>query len=290
VTGPPPATHGAGRADGGDDGPVTIRPLTEYAELRRCVELQQRIWGPEFGELVPPAILWVAGHIGGVVAGAFDDDGRMLGFVFGLTGCRDGEPFHWSDMLAVDETARGRGLARKLKRYQRETLLHRDVTRVGWTFDPLESRNAFLNFARLGVTARRYVRDCYGQSASPLHHDLGTDRLIADWRLASPRVRLRMDRGDPPPVAPDVAGLEVVNPGGAEPRLDLEADALRLHIPADVQALKARDPAAVRHWRLTTRLAFETYLARGYEVLEFVRDTAAVGSYVLARADTADPS
>jgi predicted GNAT superfamily acetyltransferase len=154
---------------------IAVRPLVEFDDLRRCVEFQERIWGAGFNELVPAAILWVAANTGGIVAAAVDDRDDFAGFIFGITGWRDREPIHWSDMLAVRQDLRGRGIGIMLKRYQRDTLLERGVLKATWTFDPLESRNAHLNLTRLGATAREYRRDCYGPGTSPLH-SLGTDR------------------------------------------------------------------------------------------------------------------
>lgn len=170
----------------------TIRPLADYAEMKRAVEFQRVIWGSNFSELVPAVIFWAAARTGGIIAGAFDASGEMSGLVFGITGWDGSRPIHWSDMLGVHPAARGRGLGLALKRYQRERLLETGVTRVNWTFDPLEARNAHINFARLGVTAREYIRDAYGASTSPLHRGIGTDRLVAEWHLDSGRVRRRM--------------------------------------------------------------------------------------------------
>ena len=47
------------------------------------------------------SILLVAQKVGGVAAGAFDGQGKLMGFVFGLTGVENGAIVHWSDMLAV---------------------------------------------------------------------------------------------------------------------------------------------------------------------------------------------
>jgi chorismate synthase len=259
---------------------VHVRELVGPDELRRCVALQKRIWGEQFAELVPAAILWVAQRTGGIVAGAFDDSGRMLGFVFGMSGFVDARPLHWSDMLAVEPDARGRGTGTRLKRYQRDTLLRRGIEHVAWTFDPLESRNAWINFAHLGITAHEYVRDCYGHSDSPLHAGLGTDRLIASWALGSERVRERMEGAAGPPPAATWAAAPVAN--GAMLRLDLDAPAVRVRIPADVQQLKREQPDAALVWRDSTRAAFETYFARGYEAVELVRE-GGVSSYVLVR-------
>ena len=63
--------------------------------------------------------------------------GRMLGFVFGLTGVRDGRLVHWSDMLAVREEARGKQLGERLKHYQRDV-----VRAIGVRDDVLDVRSA----------------------------------------------------------------------------------------------------------------------------------------------------
>jgi chorismate synthase len=260
----------------------TIRPLADYAEMKRAVEFQRVIWGSSFAELVPAVVFWAAARNGGVVAGAFDASGDMLGLVFGFTGWDGVRPIHWSDMLGVHPSARGRGLGLALKRYQRERLLESGITLAQWTFDPLEARNAHINFARLGVTAREYIRDCYGASTSPLHRGIGTDRLVADWDLTSERVRNRMEGGAREPAHP--LDGPVINPEGESPRLDLTEARLWLRIPSEIQKLKERDAVAARRWREYTRTAFEAYLSRGYEVRELVRDEDG-SRYLLSSAD-----
>jgi predicted GNAT superfamily acetyltransferase len=263
-----------------------IREITDYAEMKRAVEFQRVIWGPAFSELVPAAVFWFGNRIGAVLAGAFDAKDTMVGLLFGVTGWNGSEPVHWSDMLAVHPSARGRGVGIALKRYQRERLLGDGVRIVNWTFDPLESRNAHINFARLGVTAHEYVRDCYGVSASPLHRGIGTDRLVAHWVLDSDRVRLRMEGRhvhDPN----DVGELElpVINVPGDEVRLDLHDERLLLRIPADIQGLKERDEVTARRWRDQTRSVFEGYFGRGYRAVDLLRLDGESSAYLLSRRD-----
>lgn len=253
-----------------------IRPLADYAEMKRAVEFQRVIWGSSFTELVPAVIFWAAARTGGIVAGAFGESGEIAGLIFGITGWDGDRPIHWSDMLGVHPAARGRGLGLALKRYQRDRLLEAGITRVNWTFDPLEARNAHINFARLGVTAREYIRDAYGAGTSPLHRGIGTDRLVAEWVLDSDRVRHRMGGADvlqaPAPLPGPAAEAPVVNPGTDAPRLDHHERQLWLRIPPEIQKLKERDAVAARRWREYTRAAFEAYLGRGYEVTDLVRD------------------
>ena len=229
---------------------MIIRPLANRSEMEQCVELQRTTWGPDFNETVPPAILWVAQETGGVASGAFTPDGRLLGFVFGVSGVRDRRLVHWSDMLAVHPEARGMGLGVALKLHQRELLLERGIEVVHWTFEPLEARNAWLNFRRLGIVVREYMRDVYGDTGSDLHAGIGTDRLLAEWHIGSPRVAARVD-GRP----------ELTPMDGAE----------RITVPADIQALKRSSPAAARELRAATRAAFEDYLGRGWVVVDAER-------------------
>jgi predicted GNAT superfamily acetyltransferase len=265
--------------------PVRIRDLTEYDDLLQCVTIQQRTWGSDFSEIVPAAILWIATRTGGIVAGAFDDTDTMIGFLFGLSGFRDGRPVHWSDMLAVAPEARGAGVGQALKAHQRTTLLSRGIREACWTFDPLESRNAHINLCRLGGFSREYIRDCYGASHSPLHAGLPTDRLVITWNLDAPRVRKRMEGSGS---TLDMAGAALINERLLEPRTDLVAPLLRLRIPADIQRIKAEAPDQALAWRYAVRTALECYIGKGYAVTELVREESAYSSYLLVRDDAAN--
>jgi predicted GNAT superfamily acetyltransferase len=267
---------------------VAIRPLAGPAEYRACVALQRRTWGESFDEVVPPSMLMVAQEMGGVASGAFDGE-RLAGFVFGISGVRDGRPAHWSDMLAVDPEYRGRGLGRRLKLHQRERLLGLGVERMHWTFDPLEARNAHLNLTRLGATASSYRRDAYGDSPSPLHAGIGTDRLVADWDLASARVRDRIaGTAEPARAGDDAQAVLAAEPGGAFPRPGAfrpqpGADAVLVAVPADIQALKGQDAALARAWRLAVREALEWGFEQGLVAVELERTGSGACAYTLTR-------
>ncbi|HVQ47962.1 MAG TPA: hypothetical protein VMS62_14130, partial [Gemmatimonadales bacterium] len=166
---------------------IVIRRVETQAEYEECVRIQDETWGAGFSERVPSAILKVAQYLGGVTAAAFDSEGadaRILGFVFGMTGVRDGQLVHWSDMLAVRPEARDHGIGRRLKLYQRSLVAELGVTQILWTFDPLVSRNAHLNLNALGARVTDYVPDMYGaDTGSALHQGIGTDRFVVAWEV-----------------------------------------------------------------------------------------------------------
>lgn len=288
---------------------LTIRPLDGRADFLQCVRLQEVVWGEGFDERVPPAILEVARTLGGVATGAFDG-GELVGFVFGLTGLRDGRLEHWSDMLAVHPRFRGRGIGLRLKLDQRRELLERGVTRAGWTFDPLEARNATLNLNRLGAVGARYREDVYGSSTSPLHSGIGTDRLVVQWDLGNPLPRGRLDLG-PRMEAPGVVQLleplprgseeALVAPGSVRSSAELSGSGpagkagghpppVTIAVPADLQELKARDTELARAWRTATRTAFGVGLREGRVVVGGAYDPLQpVYRYLLSAAVPGNP-
>lgn len=281
-----------------------LRPLRGLDEYRACVSLQHETWGAGFSENVPVVMLMVSQRLGGVSAGAFDRDGRLAGFVFGITGVEDGEVVHWSDMLAVRPEHRNSGLGIALKAYQRHRMLDMGVNRIYWTFDPLQSKNAWINMGRLGAVSTEYVVDMYGVSDSPLHAGIGTDRLVVRWEIATIRVEARLARSDRLPNHADIAavpsalspilaperpvdvppeGSIPVLPAPGEPELaHTEAGSVTVALPSDIDALKARDPDLARRWRHATRSTLSSYIDAGFEVRELVRG-APVSWYVLER-------
>jgi predicted GNAT superfamily acetyltransferase len=267
----------------------TIRSFETIEEFRECVDLQEETWGQGFSERVPPAILKVSQILGGVSAGAYAADGGLVGFVFGMTGLRGGELVHWSDMLAVREEARDSGLGTKLKAYQRDRVMELGVKRMHWTFDPLQSRNAYLNFAKLGIVVREYARDMYGQTDSPLHRGIGTDRMIPLWLLESERVARRLEGtevftisdADSTPYALRGSGSSE-DPAPLDPVLNIDSDRLLVSIPSDVAGMLDRSAELALEWRLATRTVFTHYLAAGYEARELLRADH-TSDYLLAK-------
>lgn len=267
-----------------------VRSIATPAEFEGCAALQVAIWGERFSECIPAGFLKVAQRYGGTVLGAFRPDGTLCGFVFGFTGLEAGVPVHWSDMLAVLPEDRGTGLGRRLKLAQRMAVLALGITRMRWSFDPLESRNAYLNFSRLGVMAEQYEVNMYGDTDSPLHEGIGTDRLIALWELDSDRVRDRVELGACPPGREILTGAVPVHRprelGGAlhpgEPELGLDAPRLTVAIPTSIQEVRATSPHSAVAWRRVTAAALGSYLGRGWRITELVRDDA-VSHYLLER-------
>jgi predicted GNAT superfamily acetyltransferase len=259
---------------------VTIRRVVTMAEYEECVAIERETWGIQFTEAVPTTILRIAQEVGGVTAAAFDPNGKMLGFVFGITGVRDGELAHWSDMLAVRVRARDLGLGKRLKAYQRELLIEIGVRTMYWTYDPLVARNAYLNLEQLGARVTEYRPNFYGEdTGSVMHAALGTDRFIVAWRLDEPHKPRVLDA--------DWTKAPIISK--TPPATLPDSERVRIAIPDDIFAVLDTDPKAAHAWRETTRTAFMTYRDRGYTVAGFSRaNDADPATYLLTR--TNEPS
>ncbi len=178
---------------------ISIRELSAEPELREAVALQKTIWGFDDADLLPFRMFVVATRIGGQLLGAFDES-RMIAFCLAIPGLKAGnKPYLHSHMLGVLPEYRNAGVGRQLKLRQKEDALARRIDLIEWTFDPLDLKNAYFNIERLGAIVRRYVRNQYGISSSLLHGRVPTDRCVAEWWIAKPRVKVEvMDRIEVP--------------------------------------------------------------------------------------------
>jgi len=279
---------------------IHIKKLTTIQQFRQGEELQEQVWGMSDTDVVPLHLLLTAQKNGGLVLGAFDEEGRMIGLLFGFLGARDTtarQLKHCSHMMGVLEGWRGEGVGYRLKLAQREHALAQGLELVTWTYDPLESLNAALNIGKLGTVCNTYFRDLYGEMEDGLNVGLSTDRFQVEWWITSQRVVHRLAIGGYRPSldAALESGAQVLNPATAGPDglvrpssvpLEPTAETVLVEIPAHVQAIKAADIEMARHWRAQTRELFERCFAAGYTVTEFisqVRDNLRRSYYVLQR-------
>jgi len=264
------------------------RPLNTLEEFRECERIQQEVWGTigASGE-----VLAVTQKYGGAVLGAFV--GReLVGFLYAFLARRKGRLIHWSHMMAVREGFRDIGLGLRMKLLHRRIALAQGIKSICWTYDPLQSRNAYFNIARLGASIEEYIVDCYGRFPSAIEKGLPSDRLVVDWRIASPAVARRLRQGAAQRTAADIERVNDtrVNPQGwlenTNLHLNLRAPRLLVEIPPDTDAMRAQDPELSLRWRMQTRRIFQRYFAAGYRVGDFIVPSAAKAGgcfYLLAR-------
>lgn len=238
---------------------ITIRELAEREEFEQAVELQRTIWSFSDLELIPVRFFIVASKVGGQVLGAFDGN-RMVGFLLAVPGIkRGGQSYLHSQMLGILPDYRDHGLGRRMKLRQRDIALARGIQLIEWTFDPLESRNAFFNLHRLGAIVRRYVPNQYGRTSSALHSGLPTDRFIAEWWIGSDHV-INVLSGESAPIEP----------------------LARIPLPLDIGTLRHESPEKAREVQKSIHEACQEYFLQDLAIVGFEKTDNDFG-YLLTR-------
>jgi predicted GNAT superfamily acetyltransferase len=268
---------------------IGIRTLHTSEEFAAAVELQKVYWGEDMSDQVPSHMLLSIARYGGHVHGAFDGD-KMVGLLIGFLGAH----YHsdtddattclliMSKRMVVLPAYRGQKIGENLKLAQRDFARQHHVQLVSWTFDPLLSRNAYLNLHKLGAIGQEYVVDFFGSGAS--NPVMNADRLVANWWVNHPHLE------KPAPVNlfhTPIANAVSLTEGGLliphEFRLP-EHDVLRLEIPEEFLALERIDPVLGKQWRDYIRFAFQRLLEAGYIATDFMRVENRV-FYVFTRDD-----
>lgn len=257
---------------------IRIEPASDPASCRAIEDVQREVWGlPERG-VVPAEQVRAILHNGGMLLLARDGD-DLVGFCYAFVGVDDGRPIWCSHMLAVRPDWRSQGIGQALKHAQRRLARKRGIDKITWTFDPLQARNAYLNLHRLGVRARRYFVNHYGEMEDDINRGMPTDRLLAEWLV----------RADPPP---HTAGREWILPahtsGGLPRPGDARADIAEagglVAVPSDITPLRTADPDLLDQWRLALRSTLQKAFAAGLVAVDLERDAGeGICAYVLGR-------
>lgn len=279
--------------------PITIRPVKTAADCEPIEAITLAAWGAGLESAVPDHLLVTLAKNNGTVLLAWDDD-RPIGFCFtfpAFVGDRvDSADFqlkHCSHMAAVLPEYQGHGIGEQLKWAQRDAVLDQGIDLITWTYDPLESANAYLNLCKLGVVCNTYLRNVYGNLNDTLNYGLATDRFQVDWWLTTPGVLER--RAGTCPIQSDgarfVNTIHIVNdllrPTGMDLSLcgeSAESPCL-VAIPRQFQVLKKADSGLAIAWRDHTRAIFEHAFASGYTATGFINNVTH-GSYVLTKPMT----
>lgn len=277
-----------------------IRLLESPEDMNSIEELQRAVWPGSETDVVPAHMLITALHNGGLVIGAFHG-GQIIGFVFGFPGLEftpDGpRPKHCSHMMGIHPNYRDSGVGFALKRAQWQMVRHQGLDHITWTYDPLLSRNAYLNIAKLGAVCSTYRRSEYGDMRDGLNAGLPSDRFQVDWWIHTRRVERRLGKRPRSPLKlenfskAELQPLYVPSSGTTgllrppEHFAPLEGKLALAEIPSDFGALKDADFSLARDWRFFSREVFETAFASAYIVTDFVYDQSR-SFYVLAHGES----
>ena len=272
-----------------DAAQVTLRELADLADLEAVCSLFFEIWQSAPGN--PPMtveLLRALTKAGNYVSGAFEGD-RMVGACVGFFAAPAEAALH-SHIAGVHRSMAGRSVGFALKLHQRAWAMERGLQAINWTFDPLVSRNAYFNLAKLGAAPIQYLTNFYGGMHDGINGDDDTDRLLLRWELSAPQVvqacagtpyvvdvKTELARGAVIALDRSPEGLPV-SPAGPGPT---SRGTVLVAAPRDIERLRPTDPAQARHWRVAVREVLTTLMAAGGQITGFDKSGWYVVNYDL---------
>lgn len=281
---------------------VQIVPADDPASCRAVEDVQRVVWGGGDRAVVPAEQIRAVAHNGGMLLLARADE-ELVGFCYAFVGICDDRPIWCSHMLAVLPAWRSHRIGQALKLAQRDLARQRGITKITWTFDPLQARNAYINLRRLGAWARRYLVDHYGAMDDAINRGMPTDRLLAEWPVSDEDAGRPVTEQDPQDAASErdprrgdtdrtawLLGVDEAGAGGdpeTSPRPgvlapDASPTGGLIAVPSDIEQLRASDPDLLDTWRLAVRAAFQCAFAMGLTAVDLRRDIRpGVCAYVL---------
>ncbi|WP_134704221.1 GNAT family N-acetyltransferase [Ammoniphilus sp. YIM 78166] len=265
---------------------IWLKKLETLMEFQHMADLERRVWGMD---PLPYHQTLTAAKNGGIVIGAFDQD-QLVGFVYSFPGYANREAYLCSHMMGIDPGYRNQGIGYRLKMKQAEEAQKMGYKRIRWTYDPLESRNGYLNIAKLGAICSDYIENCYGEMNDELNKALPSDRFNVEWWIDHPHALQRKDK-----LSVQADGLLLdwsLRSDGLPQAICKEVDSnpstiLFVPVPEGFQQLKQRDSDLAIEWRLKTRKVFRQHFAEGWAVAHVLRQPEEpVQYYVLVKRES----
>jgi predicted GNAT superfamily acetyltransferase len=267
---------------------IVYREIHDAEELKQVVTLETVVWGMTAADAVPHNMMMAVIHSGGLVNGAYDENGEMVGF--GLCQpMRHGNQWGlWSHMAGVHPRLQGKGIGFGIKQHQRKWALAHDYQLICWTFDPLQRGNANFNLRILKGVTNMHHTNLYGAMTDGINAGMESDRLEIAWRL------------DDPVVSAAAEGNTIEPATNVYPREDFllwsDADGLPqlrdpltvgaayhfAEIPKNLAALKQNSIAQAKDWQIKLRTALQYAFGQGYVAVDFADDGSRCW-YVLRR-------
>jgi predicted GNAT superfamily acetyltransferase len=261
---------------------ISIRRLETVSELKQVQDLEKSVWKDT---PLPIHQTITAINNGGLVLGAFIK-GKLVGFSYAFPGFLNGKVYLCSHMLGILQNYQGLGIGAAIKEAQKKAAIEQGYSLLTWTYDPLESINAFLNLSKLKAICSTYIENCYGDMEDELNNGLPSDRLKVEWWIKSPYLEKTQEwgQGELVKISYDTNMVGFPKLTDTDPSLFMKLETILVPIPKQFQQIKKNDFELALDWRLKTRRLLQTFFSNGYAAVSVLKqDTEPVHYYVLTK-------
>ncbi|MCK5303620.1 MAG: GNAT family N-acetyltransferase [Candidatus Heimdallarchaeota archaeon] len=278
---------------------VEFKELTDYNEFYKIEDIQIDAWGFPDREIVPKRIIYATHRSGGMVIAAYLNQ-EMIGYVWGWIGRSDPYGnFIYSHHNAVVREHQNRGIGIQLKLEQRKWALERNFKTINWTFDPLQSKNCYINLHKLGAISNTYKVKYWGDMHDELNIGIDTDRFYCSWIIDSSHVKkhLNSEFEDYMEIINNKLyhSIKTTSNKGIltvkELDFDIQETIIFAEIPIDFTKIMKSNNELAKEWRKETRKILTHYFNKGYSAIDFIIDKSVTpwkGYHVLKVRESSD--
>lgn len=283
---------------------IRVEQYLRASILNDVVELEKRVWKREgYREVNAPMLYFELAYVtNGLVLTAFDDGiytteerkqmaledpwyggDHPIAFLVCFADFDHNGPFWYGARMGVDQRYQDKSIAEAMVGKLYNCAQERSISRIRWTYDPLQSRNGYIYLRRMGGLVKEIGFNYYSAvfTNDQFNRGISTDRFVVEWDINSERVTKRMQQGEIP-----VFDDSLITPENTINEIDLDELGLERHgekwlfhakaspifieIPYAQDRLLQADRAKAQLLRDKCRALFMHYLARGYVVNDFV--------------------
>jgi predicted GNAT superfamily acetyltransferase len=187
---------------------IRVERYLRATVLNDVVELEKRVWKKEgYREVNAPMLYFELAYLtNGLILTAFDegvyspqeretmakDDpwyegDRPIGFAALFADFDHNGPFWYGARMGVDDRYQDKNVGDALVAALYDSAKERNIPRIRWTFDPLQSRNGYIYLRKMGGLVREIGFNYYSAvfTNDQFNRGISTDRFIVEWMIGS---------------------------------------------------------------------------------------------------------
>ncbi|MCH5586675.1 GNAT family N-acetyltransferase [Shimazuella sp. AN120528] len=258
---------------------AVIKRIHTYGELKEVASIRRELW-PNDGEVALDHMKFISDH-GGIILGAYRDN-QMVGYVYSFPGYRPNKVYLILQNIGVLPAYQHQKIGESLMQYLKEEARSLGYQEIIWTYEPLESVNAYIYLHKMGAVSSEYLKNCYEDD----ENGLSVDRFLTRLDLTDPdqepldipvglieqsyKIDHNMDNHDLSQVELNFADLE-------------KYPYVLIPVPSHLQSIRFR--TELHRWRTLTRSLFFQFFKHGWEVFDLIKNERSDSSihYYVAR-------
>lgn len=234
---------------------ILVKEIDSFEQFEELAQLQKNIWHLSDRDQISTITLRTLSMeypIMGIMLGAYHNK-KMVGFAV-CTPTRESNTLYGMIMGVLPEYHNfevGNQLGLKIL----EKCNKENISKICWTYEPLDSRLGHLYLNKWGAIAIKYKANYY-QLKDEHNSKLPLDRFIVDCHLQSPRITKRINK--------EIESLSLSQALSEFPVADAnnfpDHPSVLVKIPSDFNKLKQTNLEEAIAFRMSTRLVFEEYI------------------------------